>query len=100
MNELRSHIFRPICFSGSSAPLPSAAAPGDLASGDIDIPLNLLVDDIKGNGSVTTSDIGQVKAQSGATTITANFRSDVNASGSINDSEIGQVKAQSGTSLP
>ena len=60
----------------------------------------ILVGDTNGNGSVTASDIGQTKAQSGQPTTAANFRTDVNANGSITASDIGLVKSMSGTALP
>ena len=67
---------------------------------DVFIPMGVLLGDTGGNGTVTSSDIGQTKSRSGQTLDTANFRSDVNASGTINATDIGQVKAQSGTFLP
>jgi hypothetical protein len=69
--------------------------------GDVAIPFRVLVGDTSGNGSVTASDIGQVKGQSGQPVTASNFRSDVNFSGgSINASDISFVKARSGTQLP
>jgi hypothetical protein len=63
--------------------------------------VGFLVGDTSGNGSVTASDIGQAKGQSGQAVSASNFRSDVNASGgTINASDIGQVKANAGHSLP
>lgn len=70
------------------------------ASGNVVVPLGVLLGDTNGNRVVTASDIGQVKSQSGQSATAANFRNDVNTSGSINASDIGQVKTQSGTSLP
>jgi hypothetical protein len=68
---------------------------------DITIPMGILVGDSTGNGSVTATDIGQVKAQSGQPVTAANFRTDVTASGgSITASDIGLVKSASGTMLP
>jgi hypothetical protein len=70
-------------------------------SGDVLVSFPVLVGDTTGNGSVTASDIGQVKGQSGAAVTTANFRTDVTANGgSITASDIGQVKSASGTQLP
>jgi hypothetical protein len=69
-------------------------------AGDVFIPLGVLVADTTGNGSVSASDIGQVKVQSGQALTAANFRTDVNAGGTINSSDIGLVKSRSGTSLP
>ena len=69
-------------------------------SGDVIVPMSFILGDTNANRSVNASDVGQVKAQSGATATGANFRTDVNVSGSISASDIGQVKAQSGTSVP
>lgn len=69
-------------------------------SGDVPVAMGVLIGDTNGSGAVSSSDIGQTKAQSGQAATAANFRTDVNASGVINASDIGQVKAQSGTMLP
>jgi hypothetical protein len=69
-------------------------------SGDVVVPMSVLLGDTNNNGAVSASDIGQTKAQSGLPASGTNFRTDVNVSGSITASDIGQVKAQSGTSLP
>ena len=68
--------------------------------GDVAISFPVLLGDTNGNGAVTSSDIGQTKAQSGQPVSASNFRTDVNANGAITSSDIGQVKAQSGTQLP
>jgi hypothetical protein len=62
--------------------------------------MGMLVGDTNGNGSVTASDIGQNKAQSGQPVNSANFRNDVNANGQITASDIAFVKSQSGSQLP
>jgi hypothetical protein len=63
--------------------------------------IGFLVGDATVNGSVTATDIGQVKSQSGQPVTASNFRSDLNASGgSINTSDIGLVKSAAGTQLP
>jgi hypothetical protein len=64
------------------------------------IPMNVLIGDSNSSGSVTATDIGQVKASSGQPLTAANFRLDLNASGGINATDISVVKAASGTSLP
>ena len=66
---------------------------------DVVIPMGVLAGDVNGNGSVTTSDISQVKAQAG-TTGPSNFRSDVVANGTVNATDISIVKARAGTALP
>jgi hypothetical protein len=71
------------------------------ATGDVFVPVSVLLGDLNGSGSVTASDIGQVKSLSGQSVTGANFRGDVNASGgAIGSSDIGQVKAATGTQLP
>ena len=68
---------------------------------NVGVPMGILVGDTNGNGSVTSSDIAQTKAQSGQTVTGSNFRSDVNVSGNtISSSDISLVKSKSGTSLP
>jgi hypothetical protein len=69
-------------------------------SGDVNLPVRVLLGDTNNNQSVNASDIGQTKGQSGVPVSATNFRTDVNVNGSINASDIGQVKAQSGTSVP
>jgi len=70
-------------------------------SGNVPVAISLLVGDTSGNGSVSASDIGQVKGQSGQTVSATNFRADVTANGgSISASDIGLVKSASGTQLP
>ena len=70
-------------------------------SASIPVTAGFLVGDTTGNGSVTASDIGQIKARSGQPVSESNFRIDVTANGgSINASDIGLVKSHSGTRLP
>ena len=69
-------------------------------TGDLVIPMSVLLGDTNSNGSVTAADIGQTKAQSGQAATGANFRTDVNVSGSITAADIGLVKSSAGTGLP
>ncbi len=69
-------------------------------TGNVFVPFPVLLGDTTSNGSVSASDIAQVKPLSGQAVDASNFRLDVNVSGSINASDIGQVKAVSGTQLP
>ncbi len=68
--------------------------------GNLVIPMSVLVGDLNASGGVTSSDVGQVKAQASQTVDTGNFRADVNASGGINSTDVGIVKAATGTMLP
>jgi hypothetical protein len=71
-----------------------------MATGDVTIPMGVLVGDTSGNGNVNASDVSQTKAQSGSGVTGSNFRTDVNVNGSINATDVSAVKARSGTSLP
>jgi hypothetical protein len=67
---------------------------------DTTLDVNILIGDTNANKSVSASDVGQTKAQSGLPVTVANFRTDTNVNGSITASDIGQVKASAGNSLP
>jgi hypothetical protein len=67
---------------------------------DIQIPAAFLAGDANQNGSVNSSDVGQVKTQTGQPVSTSNFRFDVNANGAINSSDVGLTKLSTGTGLP
>ena len=64
------------------------------------VSVGFLVGDVNNTRSVNSSDISGVKARSGQTTTTLNFKFDVNATGAINSSDISAVKARSGLTLP
>ena len=71
-----------------------------LGSGNVTIPLRVLVGDATGNSTVTTSDVGMVKSQAGQPVTASNFRTDVTANGgSVTTSDLGMVKASTGTQL-
>jgi hypothetical protein len=61
--------------------------------------IGFLVGDVNGNGTVNSSDIGQVKAQAGSA-IDANFRFDLNGNGAINATDVSIVKANAGATIP
>jgi hypothetical protein len=67
---------------------------------NVTIPMSVLVGDVNGSRTVNASDIGAVKAQSGAPVTAANFRADVAANGSINATDVSLVKSRSGNLLP
>lgn len=69
-------------------------------TGDLGVPMGVLVGDTTGNGTVNASDVGQTKSQSGQPVTASNFRTDVNVGGTINASDIGLVKSMAGTALP
>ena len=68
--------------------------------GDIVVPMSRLLGDVVTNGSVTASDIGATKAESGQPITAANFRMDVAITGAINATDIAIVKSAAGSTLP
>jgi hypothetical protein len=69
-------------------------------SASLAVTMGVLLGDSTATGTVNSSDVSQVKGQSGAGVTNANFRTDVTASGQINASDVSTVKSQSGTALP
>jgi hypothetical protein len=70
------------------------------ATGNVVVPMSVLLGDTTANGAVNSSDVSQTKVKSGAVLGASNFRTDVNVSGAINSTDVSIVKAQSGTALP
>jgi hypothetical protein len=70
------------------------------ASGNVVVPMSILIGDINGNGSVNATDVAETKSQSGRLLTATNFRSDVNATGNIDASDIAIVKSHVGTARP
>jgi hypothetical protein len=72
--------------------------------GAVRIPMGLLSGDASGNGTVSGSDISQVKSATAAGTVsgppTNTYRSDMNANGAVNASDVSVAKARSGNTLP
>jgi uncharacterized repeat protein (TIGR03803 family) len=64
------------------------------------VTMGLLMGDVDGDGSVTKTDLGLVKADLGQTTDATNFREDVNVDGTINQLDVKAVRRHNGTSLP
>jgi hypothetical protein len=69
-------------------------------TGDIGVPMAILVGDTTGNGSVNATDVSQTKLKSGQPVDATNFRNDVNVSNSINATDVSTVKLKTGTALP
>jgi hypothetical protein len=69
-------------------------------TGDVVIPMSILIGDTTGNGTVNASDVSQTKAKAGQAADFSNFREDVTTNGSINASDVSLVKSKSGTALP
>jgi hypothetical protein len=70
------------------------------ATGNVSIPMGLLVGDTNGDGLVNAGDTTQTRSRSGQTTTATNFRSDVNSDGTINSGDQIAVRSRSGTFLP
>jgi hypothetical protein len=67
---------------------------------NIEVSMNLLFGDTTGNKTVNTTDIAQVKADSGLVVNASRFRTDVNVNGTLTTSDISAVKSAAGTSVP
>jgi hypothetical protein len=72
------------------------------SSGNVSVRMDVLLGDVTGNGAVSNTDVGAVKAQVNPTTpVTAsNFRQDVSVNGFVTNTDVGTTKAQVGTTLP
>ncbi len=70
------------------------------SSSVVPVSMGVLLGDTNGNGSVNSTDISQVKSQSGQAVNETNFRDDLNVEGSINSSDVAIVKSKAGTGLP
>ncbi len=68
--------------------------------GAFSVSMGVLIGDTTGNGSVNTSDIGQIKSESGNAVTASNFREDLTADGSISAGDVALAKSRSGTVLP
>ena len=69
------------------------------STGDVYVPMKVLLGDTSNDGIVNSSDVSQTKAQSGAPVTGSNFREDTTVDDTINSSDVSQVKSKSGTSL-
>ncbi len=68
-------------------------------TGNLTVPMGVLVGDTTADSSVNSADIGQTKSKSGQVVDSSNFRTDVTVDGNLNSADIGLVKSKSGTSL-
>jgi hypothetical protein len=69
-------------------------------SGNIVVPMSVLLGDTNNNGATNSSDVSQTKANSGQAANNSNFRTDVTVNDVINSSDVSTVKSASGTALP
>jgi hypothetical protein len=69
-------------------------------TGDVPIPMGVLVGDTNANGTVSAADVAQTKSQSGQPVTGSNFREDVNTRGTISSTDVAIVKSEVGTALP
>ena len=69
-------------------------------TGNVSVPMSVLLGDTTADGFVNSADISQTKSQSGQPVGASNFREDVNTDGFLNSADISLVKSKSGTALP
>lgn len=67
---------------------------------NVSTPMGVLVGDTTGNRVVNSSDVSEVKLQTGSPVAPTTFRRDVTVSGSINSTDLSTVKAATGSSIP
>jgi hypothetical protein len=69
-------------------------------TGDISIPMGVLLGDVNASRRVDAADVSLVRQQTLQPITTSNFRQDVNASGRIDAADVSVVRQQTLTSLP
>ena len=67
---------------------------------NVSVPMGVLLGDTTADQSVSSTDVSDVKAQSGMAVTAATFRRDVLANGSVNATDVSTVKLASGTAIP
>jgi hypothetical protein len=67
---------------------------------NVNIPMDVLLGDVNGNGTVNAADVSLTKSVIGRPISSSNFRADVNTSGDINATDTAIVKSRLGTALP
>lgn len=68
-------------------------------SGNVTVPMSILVGDTNGDGFVDAIDVAQTKSQSGTAVSSLNFREDLNVDGSIDSNDTALDKSKAGGSL-
>lgn len=69
-------------------------------SGEVSIPLRLLIGDANGDGTVNSADAALARNRSGQAVTPTTFRADLNADGVINSADYAILRSRSGSSLP
>jgi hypothetical protein len=70
------------------------------STGDVPIPMGVLIGDVNGNASVNASDVALTKSKVGQAVDGTNFREDVNVNGTISSTDVALVKSDVGHALP
>ncbi|HJT81998.1 MAG TPA: hypothetical protein VJ719_12440 [Chthoniobacterales bacterium] len=66
----------------------------------VGVQIGFLLGDVTGNGTVSNTDVSNVKAQVSAPVSQSNFRQDVTANGAISNTDVSTTKGQVGMTLP
>lgn len=69
-------------------------------SGNVSIPMSVLVGDVNHSTNVDAADVGLVQRQNNQPVTFSNFRSDVNASGNVDAADVGIAQRQNQAHLP
>jgi hypothetical protein len=69
-------------------------------SGNVSVPMSVLIGDVNGNRLVDSGDVFLVRQQTGKTPDLTDFREDVNASGVIDSGDVFVTRQHTGTGLP
>ena len=73
---------------------------GGSRSGNVAIPMRVLIGDVNGDGVANSADVSETQSQSGNAVRPGNFRNDVNADGSIDSNDVILIQSKLGTALP
>lgn len=69
-------------------------------SGNVSIPMGVLLADVNSSRHVDAGDVGLVRQQNSQPVTLSNFREDINASGHIDAGDVGIARQQNSTGLP